>query len=383
MPSSVASRRKSVKAVRAPPPLAAITGSNKAAQRHLSASAARPGDADVPVAAKAQQRPSQTQVAVAQPNNKPDVFQFLQQGDSSSSTPSDTDSEEQEHDEDEKDDDDDDDDDEDDEEDEEKPTNKPRSPTSSRIVRRSDLPSPVSSSFRASSPEQTFSVASRDSISTDPEPTTPPDGSPATAYLRLAHKHITQSRGQRRRVSSREDYQQSDYSAPEDYYIPSGAQSRRLSSLSSAHEGAGTLVQTNKNKSPAKKNTRRATISGYASLASKLDSSDKDTTNNKLAPVYRRFENVNHRILLYLQDEISQMEEELQLMDEYDATHRASIAEEDGSHPEPASRRMDVEAARHFSGFHARRTELLERLMYKTNQYSKFLLTLFPGKRCI
>lgn len=362
MPSSVASsRRKGNKAVRAPP-LKAITNSPKPAQRRLSTSA-RPSDASVP--AKAQPRPSQTQVTVAQPNNKPDVFQFLQQGDSSSSNP--TDSEEDEHDEDEEDDD-------SEEDDEEKATNDARSPASKRLVHRGSLPSPVSSSFRASSPEQTFSVASRDSISTDPEPTTPPEGSPATAYLRLAHKHISQSRGQRRRVS-RED-QQSDYSAPEDFYIPSRAHSNR-SSL--AHEGPGALVQTNKNKSPEKKNSssRRATISGYASLASKLDSSDKDNNTQKLAPVYRRFENVNHRILLYLQDEISQMEEELQLMDEYDATKRASIALEDGSQPEPASRRMDVEAARHFSGFHARRTELLERLMYKTNQYSMSLPTFY------
>lgn len=321
MPSSVASRRKSIKATKAPP-LAAILGQN----RRLSSSSA------------AKTQPSQTKAV-----NKPDVFQFLQRGDSSS--PSDP-----EHREEDKDDEEDETEDEDSDEDsDEEERTKPR------VVK--DLPSPVSSSYRASSPEQTFSIASRDSISTDPGLATPSESSsPSTAYLRLAHKHInhlrdnnSHSRGQRRRVS--ED-QQSDY-APEEYYIPS----RRTSS---AHDGAA-LVPTGRNKS-------KRIVSGYASLASKLDSSDKSIS--KLTPVYRRFENVNHRILLYLQDEISQMEEELQLMDEYDHEREEQ---------EPASRRMDVEAARHFSGFHTRRTELLERLMYKTNQYSTPPFQCFPS----
>lgn len=58
------------------------------------------------------------------------------------------------------------------------------------------------------------------------------------------------------------------------------------------------------------------------------------------------------------------------MMDEYEAKHRAAVA--DGSeHMEPASRRMDVEAAGRYSAFHARRLELVDRLAYKVNQYSK------------
>lgn len=65
------------------------------------------------------------------------------------------------------------------------------------------------------------------------------------------------------------------------------------------------------------------------------------------------------------------------MMDEYEAKHRAAMAEKEGSeHLEPGSRRMDVEAAGRYSAFHARRLELVDRLAYKVNQYSKYLLLL-------
>lgn len=65
------------------------------------------------------------------------------------------------------------------------------------------------------------------------------------------------------------------------------------------------------------------------------------------------------------------------MMDEYEAKHRVSMAEQEGSEQlEPGSRRMDVEAARRYSAFHARRLELVDRLAYKVNQYSKYLFIL-------
>ncbi|KAH8692643.1 hypothetical protein BGW36DRAFT_430398 [Talaromyces proteolyticus] len=366
MSSSVAGRRKGSKGSKVARPKSdsipskstslTISGPTKAMQSSARTSA-KNGNGNLPT--KSQSRMTQGQNAA---DPKPNVFEFLQEGESSSSPASESDSGEEEE-----------------EEQENRGTVEAHTPVNSRLARDVGLPSPESS-FRASSPEQTFSVASRDSISTDIEPTTPPDGSPAAAYLRLAHKHITQSRGRRSDVhyqgrSMSRDHQ-SDYSAPEDYYISTRSRppQRRKHSSSPVQNGtAGPLVPADKKREMTKNDgpsSEAGCVSGYASLASKLDSSGKDT--QKLTPLYRRFENVNHRILLYLQDEISQMEEELQLMDKYDANHRAAVAEEEGVLPEPASRRMDVEAC-HFSGFHARRTELMERLSYKINQYNDAL----------
>lgn len=343
------------------------------------------------------------------PSNKPNVFQFLQEGDSSSTSSDNTDSDSD-----------------DDGQDQEglSALAQARPQRDTRDTHSSYLISPESS-FRASSPEHTFSVTSRDSIVTDVGSTTSPDGSPATAYLRLANRQnlqkIAQARSRRDVVqkpsppaTDDEDEEQSDYSAPEDYYLTERMHyhqqkqqqqqqqhrshtqrprahrqrnnrdvsgSRRRSSLS-PERSAGPLVTTetrNRNNKLVKTPTAEPNLSsGYALLASKLDSStaslsrDPKNGDRRLVPVYRRFENVNHRILLHLQDEISQLEEELQMMDEYEAKHHAAVAEKEGSeHLEPASRRMDVEAGR-YSAFHARRLELVDRLTYKVNQYSRY-----------
>lgn len=418
MPSSVSGRRKGNRAARAnrisstsinappsPVPLPAIAESTQSAP----AVAARILSPQPGVAPKQKKSPSKhtaagNEIAIVQnsvASNKPNVFDFLQEGDSSSTT-SDSDSDHEDA--------------------QALADSQQRQDT--RDVHSSYLVSP-GSSFRASSPEQTFSVTSRDSTVTDIEPTTSPEASPATEYLRLVNKHNlqkiaqTQSQidGTHRRQTPTTDDEQSDYSAPEDYYLTdhirypryqhqhqhplaprnseakyrkAKAKSKRQpspSSTSSSSSSQGdeekhsaalvTTTQTQKENKLSKleKETAESTLaSGYALLASKLDSSLSQTPPaNKLVPVYRRFENVNHRILLYLQDEISQMEEELRAMDEFETKHRAAIAEKDETeHLEPASRRMDVEAQQ-YSAFHARRLELVDRLAYKVNQYNDAL----------
>lgn len=92
--------------------------------------------------------------------------------------------------------------------------------------------------------------------------------------------------------------------------------------------------------------------------------------------MYRKFEHLNHRVLLHLQDEVSELEEELRYLDECIA--QASPRDETG-HAYPASRRND---ARYGNELHYRRTELLGRIFQKLGQYSKcgasgvFFLTL-------
>jgi hypothetical protein len=105
--------------------------------------------------------------------------------------------------------------------------------------------------------------------------------------------------------------------------------------------------------------------SGYDLLASRLCSSQQ-SSENSLPPLYRRFERLNHRILLQLQDEIAEMEEDLQHMDHTDARERAARQ----GRTAPASRRLDWQWRG--NELHARRLELLGRIYLKVEQYSKW-----------
>lgn len=108
--------------------------------------------------------------------------------------------------------------------------------------------------------------------------------------------------------------------------------------------------------------------SGYGMVASHLTRSLKEEKGG-FPPLYRRFGDVNHRVLLYLQDEISHMEEDLQALDEYEEMHRVANAEKEGTKPMPASRRLDVQSQA-YSSLHYRRVELMAALTQKTEQYS-------------
>ena len=97
---------------------------------------------------------------------------------------------------------------------------------------------------------------------------------------------------------------------------------------------------------------------GYELLASKIDSHD----DAFLKPIYRKFETLNNRMLLFLQDEICEMEEQLKELDD-------AIAHEQQFHGEkPASRRAE---ARLPSQLQWHRLDLLQRSFAKVEQYSK------------
>lgn len=115
--------------------------------------------------------------------------------------------------------------------------------------------------------------------------------------------------------------------------------------------------------------------SGYGLLASHLTKSTSEESGS-FPPLYRRFETVNHRVLLHLQDEISQMEEDLHVLDEYEEMHRVDIAEQEGAKPLPASRRRDAQSQA-YSSLHYRRMDLMSALIQKTEQYSKSFLSTF------
>ncbi|KAF2115209.1 hypothetical protein BDV96DRAFT_599578 [Lophiotrema nucula] len=109
----------------------------------------------------------------------------------------------------------------------------------------------------------------------------------------------------------------------------------------------------------------KTTVVGYELLADKLTEAAKtgvgETGGEEVLPMYRKFEKLNHRVLLHLQDEISELEEELRYLDE-------TIAQSGPS--QPSSRRGD---ARYGGEWHYRRTDLLGRIYIKLGQYNQAL----------
>lgn len=107
----------------------------------------------------------------------------------------------------------------------------------------------------------------------------------------------------------------------------------------------------------------RADLSGYDLLAARL--TDNHNIEDTWRPLYRRFTRLNHRILLQLQDEISQMEEDLAGLDAADTRVRRGST----GQISPESRRANWQW--HGSELHARRLDLLGQIYVKVEQYSK------------
>lgn len=128
---------------------------------------------------------------------------------------------------------------------------------------------------------------------------------------------------------------------------------------------------------PKKQQTLRKThnakpkkiASGYGFIAPRIKVSPSDS-KDRLPPLYRRFEHLNHRVLLHLQDEIAEMEEDLQTLDELEEGYRSSTAEREKN--KTASRRLDAQA-QSSSTLHSRRQILMEMLIQKTEQYSEYI----------
>lgn len=99
-------------------------------------------------------------------------------------------------------------------------------------------------------------------------------------------------------------------------------------------------------------------VTGYELLASQLSSHD----DGKIKPMYRKFEALNHRLLLHLQDEISELEEQLHRLDTADTQTRRTEM-----HIIPASRRASAAAGGELQ-WH--KTDVLGRIGYKLAQYS-------------
>lgn len=104
-------------------------------------------------------------------------------------------------------------------------------------------------------------------------------------------------------------------------------------------------------------------ITGYELLATKLAShSSTDVGELRIKPIYRKFEALNHRLLLHLQDELVDLEEQLHRLDHADTQSRRM-----DRHIVPASRRAAEQAGGELQ-WH--KTDVLGRIGFKLAQYS-------------
>ncbi|KAI0023319.1 hypothetical protein F4780DRAFT_776749 [Xylariomycetidae sp. FL0641] len=106
-------------------------------------------------------------------------------------------------------------------------------------------------------------------------------------------------------------------------------------------------------------------LTGYEQLASRLSLGSSDQGGPMLRPIYRRFETLNHRILLHLQDEICELEEQLHRLDTADTQNRRS---QGGLIP--ASRRAEALSGGELQ-WH--KTDTLAKIGFKLEQYNRVL----------
>ncbi|KAL9624496.1 MAG: hypothetical protein Q9160_001160 [Pyrenula sp. 1 TL-2023] len=117
-------------------------------------------------------------------------------------------------------------------------------------------------------------------------------------------------------------------------------------------------------KLPKKRSVDTRGLSGYDLLAHQL-------SEREIQPMYRRFDWLQHRNLLQLQDELDELEEELKRLDHDDARFRLAQSSTHGQDI-PASRRIDCQwqSTVELCG---RRVEILAIIQVKLKQYNKML----------
>lgn len=111
---------------------------------------------------------------------------------------------------------------------------------------------------------------------------------------------------------------------------------------------------------------KKTTLEGYEFLAARL--TDGSTGAR---PMYRSFEHLHHRLLLYLQDEICEYEEELRNLDE--CISQVGLVVSEGK-SKPASRRAEARILPQESGLMFRRKFVLGEIFVKLERYRKWFL---------
>ncbi len=111
---------------------------------------------------------------------------------------------------------------------------------------------------------------------------------------------------------------------------------------------------------------------GYDALATKLSTEQQDSSTEKpIKPIYRKFEALNHRLLLHLQDELAELEEQLRVLDQNDTQARTVVKyPSTDTRVLPASRRASAQAGGEFEWY---KIDLINRISLKLGQYNQAL----------
>lgn len=246
-----------------------------------------------------------------------------------------------------------------------------------RAGRQSSFNSDSGISMREPSPDRASSVASKESA--DDQPATPPNASMSPIDWKFSDG--TRPMFSPQIIGAYNSYAPSlldgedsdsgdpfDISVPESFYIPSREKvaSSPNSPVSPRDRTRKDSIQSKKSQ-PSRESPRAPSGHEQRSRKSSLQQSNEETI---VPPVYRKFETLNHRILLNLQNEIARMEEDLKKLDELETMHRAA-SPRSPTHRKPSTSSQPVVEPSSFYTLHYQKQELLEQVQAKIQQYSK------------
>lgn len=121
------------------------------------------------------------------------------------------------------------------------------------------------------------------------------------------------------------------------------------------------ISSTSERHSPRSSISATHDVKGYHRLASELTD-----PRSSVKPIYRRFEYLNHRLLLRVQDELCEMEEQLRILDSFIAQMKPYA----GSGLISQSRRWEH---RFGNQYHSQRQQLLGKIFLKMEQYNELV----------
>lgn len=257
-----------------------------------------------------------------------------------------------------------------------KPKGRPRKASISQLLR---TVSGISST-KDHSPSRSSSIGSRDSA--DYQPPTPPDmpfdgvhwkGSKGVPpRVPMAGAYFTDSESIMNGPAS--NYM--DMSSPEAFYMPKHIPSYPTSPDAS-RQPSGRMSADAHEIRPNEASRRRS----VGSDSNKSSSSPKDEAEPRTC-LYRRFEALNHRVIKHLQEELSQLEDDLVTLDDLEEARSGSSGTRSSPRQKLLAAKFQDLLHQDYSVFQHKRAELMEKIVQKTEQYSEITLLLSPIISC-
>ncbi|EFW20424.1 conserved hypothetical protein [Coccidioides posadasii str. Silveira] len=105
------------------------------------------------------------------------------------------------------------------------------------------------------------------------------------------------------------------------------------------------------------------------SVSSPKSSPPEKPTPESRPRIYRKFDALNHRLLRHLQEEIIQLEEDLSTLDELEAAHQSPASARNSPRQKLLAAKYHDLQIQDYSVLHYKRTDLLEKVALKTEQY--------------